>query len=125
MMKNRAILIAACTLLVLSSACSPESFPVGDYKPAASNTTAMTVSLNFAPDGTFASATYSGLKLAGTYSVSGDKITLNASKDGPCFGSPMTMAWASSGTSLTLKTFEDKCSEAISYDLAGEWTRQP
>jgi hypothetical protein len=125
MMKNKVLVMAAMALMIFSAACSPKAFAAGDYKPAESNANTPVVAFNLASDGTFAVATYDGRNLEGTYTVSGDKITLNAAKGGPCFGSPMTMSWTSSGNSLALKTVEDACSEGISYDLAGDWSKQP
>jgi hypothetical protein len=124
-MKSTTSWIAVIMLLVMTAACGSKEFPMGIYKPAQPSPTDRIVEFNFAQDGTFTTSYYDGKKAAGTYAVSGDKITLNESEDSPCFGSSVIMSWASSGNNLTLKTVEDTCQYAPSTDLAREWIREP
>jgi hypothetical protein len=120
-MKNRALPIAATAILLFSAACSSKPFPVGNYKPAANNTFVSSTTFDFSPDGTWSSSTYDGKSLKGTYEISGDKLTLHDSKDGPCFGYPMTMSWKVSGETITFKNVQDTCSKGITFDLVGDW----
>jgi hypothetical protein len=125
-MRSKAILTIAAALLIACSACSTKTFPAGAYIPAQPSPTDRITEFSFADDGTFTISYYDGKQATGTYTASGDEITLNElNEDSPCIGSPATMTWASSGDRLTFKTLEDACSAGPSYDWAREWTRQP
>lgn len=123
-MKSKALRIAVMLLLVMTSACSVKQFPAGVYKPAQLSPTDSIVEFKFTEDGTFAISYYDGRKAGGMYTVSDDHITFNESEDGPCFGSPVVMAWTSNGNNLTLKSVEDTCRYSPSFDWARVWSRE-
>ena len=125
-MKFRAVFIVAMTMMIACSACGTKSFPAGAYVRAEPSPTDRITEFLFAEDGTFTISYYDGKQATGTYTESGDEITLNElNEDSPCIDAPATMSWTSSGDTLTLKTVEDKCREGPSYDWAGEWSKLP
>ena len=125
-MRGKAILLAAMVLLMLTTACGTKEFPVGVYGPAQPSPTDRITEFSFAADGTFTSSYYDGKAATGTYTVSGDKITLvELNEDSPCIDAPATMTWTASGNTLTFGFFEDACREGPSYDWAREWSRKP
>ena len=125
-MKFNAIRIAAMAILLGTAACGTQHFPAGVYVASQPSPTDRITEFTFAEDGTFTSAYYDGKAATGTYTISGDKITLvELNQDSPCLEAPATMTWRASGSNLTLGFFEDQCREGPSYDWAREWTRKP
>jgi hypothetical protein len=117
--------IAATLLMLAVTACQTPQFPVGTYKPSDHPEDARITRFEFTEDGTFAVSYYNGLRAGGAYVVSDDEISFSDAEDSPCFGSPITMTWTTSGDTLTLTAVEDTCSFRPTTDWAGEWTREP
>lgn len=125
-MRLKALFVAALAVLVMTAACTTQTFPTGDYEALQPSPTDRITQFTLADDGTFVSAYYDGRVATGTYAVNGDKITLTElNPDSPCLNAPATMIWSSGGDTLTLKFFEDQCREGPSYDWAREWVLKP
>lgn len=100
-------------------------FPTGRYKP---ESVSRMTDMEFREDGSYWFRLKDGTTTEGTYSVSGDLITIHNTA-AECVEFPGILRWTFDGQSLSFVQLEDKCEPLMlrnrKADYQRAWIRQP